>query len=100
LASMSTLTVDKTPSNESFAGDEEKAAPYESPEEQQRTDGVHAPKEDATPAPPPNAGPGPPPNGGLVAWLQVLGSFCLFFNTWGILKYASRLISYIAVAIR
>jgi hypothetical protein len=26
--------------------------------------------------------PGPPPNGGLKAWLQVLGSFMLFFNSW------------------
>ena len=26
------------------------------------------------------------PNGGLTAWLQVLGSFLLFFNTFGILK--------------
>jgi hypothetical protein len=25
---------------------------------------------------------GPPPNGGLRAWLQVLGSFFLFFNSW------------------
>jgi hypothetical protein len=24
----------------------------------------------------------PPPNGGLQAWLQVLGSFFLFFNSW------------------
>jgi hypothetical protein len=23
-----------------------------------------------------------PPNGGLVAWLQVLGAFFLFFNSW------------------
>ncbi|KAH4055415.1 hypothetical protein HBI37_021500 [Parastagonospora nodorum] len=27
-----------------------------------------------------------PPNGGLKAWLQVLGSWMLFFNTWGILN--------------
>ena len=27
--------------------------------------------------------PGPPPNGGFQAWLQVLGSFFLFFNCWG-----------------
>lgn len=48
-------------------------------------------KADAAPAPPPqNAGPSPPPNGGLAAWLQVLGGFMLFFNTWGILKYASH----------
>lgn len=26
--------------------------------------------------------PGPPPNGGAQAWLQVLGSFFLFFNCW------------------
>lgn len=26
------------------------------------------------------------PNGGLVAWLQVLGAFFLFFNSWGISK--------------
>ena len=26
--------------------------------------------------------PGPPPNGGWLAWLQVLGSFFLFFNSW------------------
>jgi hypothetical protein len=27
--------------------------------------------------------PGPPPNGGFQAWLQVAGSFFLFFNCWG-----------------
>jgi hypothetical protein len=26
--------------------------------------------------------PGPPPNGGFRAWLQVIGSFFLFFNCW------------------
>ena len=26
--------------------------------------------------------PGPPPNGGFQAWLIVLGSFFLFFNSW------------------
>ncbi|EED12119.1 monocarboxylate transporter, putative [Talaromyces stipitatus ATCC 10500] len=31
-------------------------------------------------------GPPPPPNGGLIAWLQVVGGFMLFFNTWGILN--------------
>jgi hypothetical protein len=32
----------------------------------------------------PTGGPpgGPPPNGGTTAWLQVLGGFFLFFNTW------------------
>ncbi|KAF2863311.1 MFS general substrate transporter [Piedraia hortae CBS 480.64] len=30
--------------------------------------------------------PGPPPDGGTVAWLQVASSWCLFFNTWGILN--------------
>lgn len=27
-----------------------------------------------------------PPNGGWMAWLQVLASFCIFFNTWGVLN--------------
>lgn len=31
-------------------------------------------------------GPPPPPDGGMVAWLQVLGGFMLFFNTWGLLN--------------
>lgn len=26
--------------------------------------------------------PSPVPNGGIVAWLQVMGSFFLFLNTW------------------
>ena len=38
---------------------------------------------------PPVASPGPPPNGGTAAWLQVLGGWMLFFNTWGILKSVS-----------
>ncbi|MCJ1383129.1 hypothetical protein MMC17_006242 [Xylographa soralifera] len=38
---------------------------------------------------PPNtqASPSPvPPNGGILAWLQVAGSFCIFLNTWGIVN--------------
>ncbi|KAK9778625.1 putative Major facilitator superfamily domain-containing protein [Seiridium cardinale] len=27
-----------------------------------------------------------PPDGGLTAWLQVLGSFCLYWNTWGLVN--------------
>ncbi|EEH34837.2 hypothetical protein PAAG_05884 [Paracoccidioides lutzii Pb01] len=30
--------------------------------------------------------PPPPPNGGYKAWLQVLGAFFLFFNSWGIIN--------------
>ncbi|KAK8085441.1 hypothetical protein PG997_006712 [Apiospora hydei] len=26
------------------------------------------------------------PNSGVTAWLQVLGAFCLYFNTWGLLS--------------
>lgn len=42
----------------------------------------------AEPEAKPPAGPpgGPVPNGGLQAWLQVLGSWMLFFNTWGLLN--------------
>ncbi|KAL4961067.1 major facilitator superfamily domain-containing protein [Aspergillus stella-maris] len=42
-----------------------------------------------TPPQPPAAAPGgppPPPNGGTLAWMNVLGSFMLYFNTWGILN--------------
>ncbi|OBT58911.1 hypothetical protein VE04_00581 [Pseudogymnoascus sp. 24MN13] len=28
----------------------------------------------------------PPPDGGFAAWLQVLGAFLLFFNSWGIVN--------------
>jgi len=36
----------------------------------------------------PRRGPpgGPPPDGGLTAWLQVLGGYFLFFNTWGLIN--------------
>ncbi|THC89638.1 hypothetical protein EYZ11_010914 [Aspergillus tanneri] len=30
--------------------------------------------------------PPPPPDGGLTAWLQVVGAFFLFFNSWGLLN--------------
>ena len=42
-------------------------------------------EEKATP-PAQKDAPEPPPNGGTKAWLQVLGAWMLFFNTWGILK--------------
>jgi hypothetical protein len=34
--------------------------------------------------------PGPPPNGGYYAWLQVAGSFFLFFNCWYVGELLSR----------
>jgi hypothetical protein len=34
--------------------------------------------------PPPSEDSYPPPNGGVKAWVQVLGSWMLIFNTWGI----------------
>ena len=35
----------------------------------------------ATPTAPP-----PPPDGGITAWLQVVGAFMIFFNTWGLIN--------------
>lgn len=32
------------------------------------------------------AEPSPPPNGGFKAWLQVAGSFFLFFNAWYVIS--------------
>jgi MFS family permease len=34
----------------------------------------------------PSKEPSPPPNGGLIAWLQVLGGFFAYFNSWGIVN--------------
>ncbi|KAK7975611.1 NAD(P)-binding protein [Apiospora arundinis] len=42
--------------------------------------------ESAPSAPPAQTGPPPAPNGGITAWLQVLGVFMIFFNSWGILN--------------
>ncbi|KAK8052857.1 MFS monocarboxylate transporter [Apiospora saccharicola] len=42
--------------------------------------------ESAPPAAPAPGGPPPAPNGGVTAWLQVLGAFMIFFNSWGILN--------------
>ncbi|KAK3110941.1 hypothetical protein LTR53_014264 [Teratosphaeriaceae sp. CCFEE 6253] len=38
------------------------------------------------PDPPKGPPGGPPPDGGLTAWLQVLGGYFLFFNTWGLIN--------------
>ncbi|GME47589.1 MFS monocarboxylate transporter [Neofusicoccum parvum] len=43
---------------------------------------VEEPDEGSQQLPPTNE----PPNGGLRAWLQVLGSFMLFLNTWGLVN--------------
>lgn len=42
--------------------------------------------ESAPSAPPAQTGAPPAPNGGITAWLQVLGVFMIFFNSWGILN--------------
>lgn len=44
------------------------------------------PNPEIPPQPKPAAGFSPPPDGGLLAWTNVLGSFILYFNTWGILN--------------
>lgn len=70
-------------SNKSSPRDEEAGLPSE------KEDGdAEAAAESAEEKPPPVASndPGPPPNGGAKAWMQVLGSWMLFFNTWGILN--------------
>lgn len=35
----------------------------------------------------PSSGPPKAPDGGLQAWLQVLGGFLIYFNTWYFLAY-------------
>ena len=68
-------------SNESLAGDEENALPSEKEKDVE----YPSPPDEQKPAPPPSNDSGPP-NGGKKAWLQVLGAWMLFFNTWGVLK--------------
>lgn len=65
------------------ASSRESSAEEEKAHERQDVDAPSAPDEEKQKPP---AGPSPPPNGGMVAWLQVLGGWMLFFNTWGILK--------------
>ncbi|PPJ59429.1 hypothetical protein CBER1_02411 [Cercospora berteroae] len=61
---------DKTSYNERF-----RAIPQD--------EGSLPPKAMAKPPGPPG---GPPPDGGTTAWLQVLGGYFLFFNTWGLIN--------------
>ena len=71
-------------SNDSSLADEENSRPDDHEGEHDVEDATEADEKSA--APPKSNDPGPPPNGGLKAWLQVLGGFMLFFNTWGVLK--------------
>ena len=69
-------------SNDSPIDDEENALPSE-----QEKDAEAAFSHEESDSPPfIDSDPGPVPNGGLWAWLQVLGGFMLFFNTFGVLK--------------
>ncbi|KAF6806654.1 monocarboxylate [Colletotrichum sojae] len=49
-------------------------------DEESAVDGARTPSAGKPPAKPAAA----PPNGGLKAWMQVLGSFFIYFNTWGL----------------
>lgn len=53
-------------------------------DQQQRSQADAEKKLGTTPSGPPStAAADPPPDGGLTAWLQVLGSWMMIFNTWG-----------------
>ncbi|KAK3372745.1 major facilitator superfamily transporter monocarboxylate [Podospora didyma] len=47
------------------------------------TDDADVPTSEKPAAPPQKL---PAPNGGVLAWIQVAASFCIFFNTWGVLN--------------
>ena len=53
-----------------------------SKDEEKETPPAEAAPEPNAKQPQPGPPGGPPPNGGLTAWLQVVGSWMLFFNTW------------------
>jgi MFS family permease len=63
-------------------GEENGDAGNDTQEKEQRPNG------NAAPAAPDKLPPHmqPPPDGGLKAWMQVLGAFMLFFNTWGLIN--------------
>lgn len=73
-------------SNGHEKGDEEKdVGPPASDHDQTDVERQDSPAE-KQPQPPTAAQQEGPPNGGTLAWLQVVGAWCLFFNTWGILN--------------
>lgn len=71
-------------SSRSMRDDEENAIPSKEHQDAEKLAAQDEEKPNATEQSK-DADPGPP-NGGLKAWLQVLGSFMLFFNTFGLLK--------------
>ncbi|EMC94852.1 hypothetical protein BAUCODRAFT_36127 [Baudoinia panamericana UAMH 10762] len=66
--------------------DEEKAVPPESEKPVEAAAGAEAQPNGPPKGPPAGPPGGPPPDGGLQAWLQVVGGWSLFFNTWGLLN--------------
>ncbi|CAK3884310.1 transporter MCH4 [Lecanosticta acicola] len=75
------------------ASDDNKPGSFDAQQKDNHADEAPSPsgdveKGEGEKAPPVAAAPpgGPVPNGGSKAWLQVLGSWMLFFNTWGILN--------------
>jgi hypothetical protein len=75
--------IDNTPESVDSSRDEEK---FERDQPVEAAADAEAEVEPAKPAAPPGPPGGPPPNGGLQAWVQVAGSWVLFFNTWGLLN--------------
>ncbi|KAL2132324.1 hypothetical protein VTI74DRAFT_3928 [Chaetomium olivicolor] len=63
--------------------EEETAPPHHASDTGAKQSDLEKPTE---PPAAPTPSPGPPPNGGLVAWLQVVAGFVVFFNTWGMLS--------------
>ncbi|TEA21358.1 Aspyridones efflux protein apdF [Colletotrichum sidae] len=59
------------------------AYPSSGTDEETGLEDSSSPSRPHTPSPPP-VKPAGPPDGGLTAWLQVLGSFFIYFNTWGL----------------
>jgi hypothetical protein len=67
---------DAKPSDDMSSSNVTDQEPYEKTADAE----ANIPQEQQKPAGGPPGG--PPPNGGTTAWLQVLGGFFLFFNTW------------------
>jgi hypothetical protein len=73
------------PSAEDLEKENDHDTPFEEAAEAEAGEWNGAAKDAPSQGPPSLPG-GPPPDGGLQAWLQVIGGFMLFFNTWGLLN--------------
>lgn len=68
----------------SVTGIEEASTHMPQAHDQDKLEGESVPGSTTATAPAVSSGMPTPPNGGFTAWLQVLGGFFVYFNTWSV----------------